>query len=77
MTGRLCSPVLLVARVRTAMRSSGGKVPGSSGTRGVLQAGEAGGDEPFSPESDGMSIAMELGGDVLVGGSVVLGSAED
>jgi len=42
-----------------------------------LQAGEAGGDETFAPECDGMSIAVELGGDVLVGGSVVLGSAED
>ena len=42
-----------------------------------MQAGEAGGDETFAPECDGMSIAVELGGDVLVGGSVVLGSAED
>jgi hypothetical protein len=42
-----------------------------------LQAGEAGGDETFSPACDGMSIAVEFGGDVLVGGSVDWGSAED
>jgi len=42
-----------------------------------LQAGEAGGYEAFSPQADGVSIAVELGGDVLVGGLVVLGSPED
>jgi hypothetical protein len=42
-----------------------------------LQSGEAGGDEAFPPQADGMSIAVELGGDVLVGGLVVLGGAED
>ena len=42
-----------------------------------MQAGKAGGNEAFSPQSDGMSIAVEFGGDVLVGGSVLLGSPED
>ena len=42
-----------------------------------MQAGQASSDEAFSPESDGVSIAVEFGGDVLVGGSVVLSDAED
>jgi hypothetical protein len=75
--GRSCSSVLLVARVMTAVSSSGGKGPGPSGAWGVLQAGEAGGYEAFSPQADGVSIAVKFGGDVLVGGLVVLGSPED
>jgi hypothetical protein len=42
-----------------------------------LQAGEAGGNEAFAPQSDGMSITVELGGDVLVGGLIVLGGPKD
>lgn len=42
-----------------------------------MQAGETSGDEAFSPETDGMSITVEVGGDVLVRGSVVLGSVKD
>jgi hypothetical protein len=42
-----------------------------------LQAGKAGGNEAFSPQSYGLSIAVEFGGDVLVGGSVLLGSPEN
>src|SRR5215469_3582638 len=75
--GRSCSSVLLVASVTTAVSSSGGKVPGPAGTRGVLQSGQAGGDEAFPPECDGMSITVELGSDVLVGGFVVLSGTEN
>jgi len=42
-----------------------------------LQASEAGGDEAFAPQSDGVSIAVQLGGDILVGRLVLLGSLED
>ncbi len=49
--GRSCSSVLLVASVTTEVRSSGGKVPGPVGTRGVLQSGQAGGDEVCSRQS--------------------------
>lgn len=59
------------------MSSSGGKAPGSSGAWGVLQTGETGGDEAFTPEANGVSITVEFGGDVLIVGLVVLGGAED
>ena len=75
--GRSCSSVLLVAKVRTVVRSSGGKLPGPSGTRGVLQSGQTRRHEAFSPQSDGVSIAVQFGGDVQVGGLVVLSSPED
>ena len=42
-----------------------------------MQSGEASGDEAFAPQSDSMSIAVEFGGDVLVGRLIVLGGAED
>ncbi len=75
--GWSCSSVLLVARLTTAVSSSGGKAPGSSGAWCVLQASQAGSDEAFSPESDGMSITVEISGDVLIGGLVLLGGPED
>jgi hypothetical protein len=42
-----------------------------------LQAIEASGDEAFAPESDGMSITVQLRCDMLVSGLVVLSGAED
>lgn len=42
-----------------------------------MQSGEAGGDEAFAPESNGVAIAVKFGGDVLIVGLVVLGGAED
>ena len=77
MAGRSCSSVLLVAKVRTVVRSSGGKLPGPSGARGVLQSGQPRSHEAFSPAADSMSITVEFGGDVLVGGLVALSSPED
>ena len=59
------------------MRSTGGKFSGPSATRGVLQSGQTRSHEAFSPQSDGMSIAVQFGGDVQIGGLVVLSSPED
>src|SRR5215831_9091790 len=65
--GRACSWVLLVAMAMTATRCEGGKAPGATGARGVLQAVEAPGDKAFAPAADGVAVAAELVGDVLVG----------
>src|SRR5579863_1199981 len=67
------SSVLLLARVRTARRSSGGKAPGSAGARGVLKALQAVGDEPLAPLADGVAITVQFDGDLVVG-RVVVGS---
>src|SRR5689334_19489761 len=71
--GRSCSSVLLVARLTTAVSSSGGKAPGSPRAGSILQASEASGDEAFTPQSDGMAITVEVGGDVLIARLIVLG----
>ena len=71
------SSVLLVARLTTCRRSSGGKAPGSAGAWGILEAGEAVGDEAFAPLADRMPVAIQLLGQLLVGGVVGGGSVED
>src|SRR5262249_31384478 len=63
--GRSCASVLLVARLTTASRSSGGKAPGPTGAGGGLQAGEAGGDEALASLADGVPGAVQLRGDLL------------
>ena len=77
MAGRSCASVLLVARLTTASRSSGGKAPGPTGAGGVLQAGEAGGDEALAPLADGVPVAVQLRGDLLVVRAVGVGSAQE
>ena len=77
LAGWLCSSVLVVARLTTTVSSSGGKAPGSTGAWGVLQAGQAGGDEAFAPQADGMAVAAQRSGDLLVAGSVGCGSEEN
>jgi hypothetical protein len=42
-----------------------------------LQARETTGGKAFAPLADGVSVAVEFGGDGLVGGSVLRGGAED
>jgi len=71
------SAVLLLARVMTERRSEGGKAPGSAGARGVLEAGEAFGDEAFAPLADGVAVAVEFGSDVLIRRGVRLGGEQD
>jgi hypothetical protein len=68
---------LLVARLTTATSSSGGKAPGSAGAWGILQAGEAGGHETLAPLADGVPVALQFCGDLLVVGLVVGGGAKD
>jgi hypothetical protein len=75
--GWSCASVLLVARLTTAVSSSGGKAPGPAGAWGVLQAVEAVGGEAFPPLADGMAVAVQFVGDLLVGRSVVAGGVED
>lgn len=71
------SSVLLRANVSTRSRSSGGKAPGSSGAGGVLQAGGPLGREAFTPQADGVAVAVQLVRDLLVGGSILVGGAQD
>src|SRR5437762_2049069 len=67
------SSVLLLASVTTARRSSGGKAPGPTGARGVLEAWQAPGDEALAPLADGVAVTVQFGRDPVVG-RVVVGS---
>jgi hypothetical protein len=58
---------VLVAIVITASCSSGGKAPGPAGAWGILKSLQASGHEAFAPLADGMAVAVEFGGDLLVG----------
>jgi hypothetical protein len=42
-----------------------------------LQADESFGREAFAPLADGVAVALQIGGDVLVVGSVVVGRTKD
>src|SRR5271167_3057294 len=75
--GWSCASVLLVAKVTTCSRSSGGKAPRATGAWGVLQASEAMRDEAFPPLADGVPVAIQLFGDLLVGRVVVGRGVED
>src|SRR5271170_898204 len=75
--GQSWSAVAWEARATTSRRSSGGKSPRPTGSRGVLQAGEAAFEEALAPQSDGMAVAVELVGDGTVGGLVGVGSAQN
>src|SRR5947209_10050840 len=77
LAGQSCAAVASVARVTASRRSSGGKAPGPAGARGVLQAGQAALGEALAPQADGVAVAVELGGDGLVGGEVVVVGAQD
>ena len=46
---------------------SGGKSPGSSGPRPVLQACETLLEEPFPPETDDLTASIQAGRDLVVG----------
>ena len=68
--GWSCASVLVVARLTTWSRSSGGKAPGAAGAGGVAEAAQAVGGEALAPLADGVAVAVEFGGDGLVGGPV-------
>src|SRR5947208_16929404 len=72
-----CSSALLLARLTTRRRSSGGNAPGPARARRVLQARQARGGEALAPQSDGVAVAAEFGGDALVGGPVGVGGPQD
>jgi hypothetical protein len=70
LSGVWWSSVLLLARVTTRSRSSGGKAPGSAGAWRVLQTGETAGDEAFPPLADRVAVAVEFVRELLVGEAV-------
>jgi hypothetical protein len=72
-----CSSVRLLARLMTFKRSAGGKAPGTAGTGCVLKTCQAVGDEAFPPSADGVAIAAEVIGYLLISGLIGVGSAQD
>src|SRR5437588_741993 len=69
--GWSCASVLLLATLTTCRRSSGGKAPGSPRAGCVLEAGKAVRDEAFAPLTDRVPVALQLLGELLVGGVVI------
>src|SRR5439155_22041845 len=68
---------LVVARTRTLWRSSGGRGGRAAAAREVVEALEALAAEAPAPLGDGVGGAAQGGGDLLVGGLVGPGAAED
>src|SRR4051812_11287643 len=75
--GRSCWAVWLLASVTAATLTCGGRSPGAAGAWGVLEAVQSAGGEAFTPQADGVSVAVEFGGGGLVGGLIGVGGAED
>src|SRR3954471_12897382 len=78
--GTPTSAGLVVARTKTRWRSSGGKSGRAAATGQVGQAGQAPPPEAAAPLGDGVGVAAQLGGDVVVAGDagIVAGvAAED
>src|SRR5579862_7003531 len=67
----------VVARMTTLWRSSGGKSGRAAAAGEVAKAAEAAAAEAPAPLGDGAGIAAQFGGDLVVGGLVGLGAAED
>src|SRR5437868_5099258 len=67
LTGRSWSAGLDVAIVTTQRRSEGGKAPGSTGARIVLQALQPLGREAFPPLANRMPVTAQFSGDLLIG----------
>src|ERR1043165_4328980 len=76
-SGLWLSEVLLLARTMTPRRSSGGKLPGPAGSGGVLESGQSVLGEALAPLADGVAVAAQLGGDLLVGRLVVSCGEQD
>jgi len=66
-----------VASTSTLCRSSGGKSGRAAAAGQVAQAAEAMAVEAPPPAGDGVGVAAEFVGDLVVGGLVGLGAAED
>src|SRR3954452_5058524 len=65
--GQSWAAVLSEARLTAATRSCGGKSPRPTGPRGILQAGQAVCGKALAPEAGRVAVAVQRGGDVLVG----------
>src|ERR1700723_1697778 len=61
----------------TAIRSAGGKAPGATGARSVLQARKAFGDKAFAPAAHRVAVAAKFASDILVGRVVRLSRGQD
>src|SRR3954451_18568312 len=66
--GTPTSAGLVVARTKTRWRSSGGKSGRAAAAGQVGQAGQAPPPEAAAPLGDGVGVAAQLGGDVVVAG---------
>jgi hypothetical protein len=71
------SVIELLAKEMTSSRREGGKAPGPPGPRSILKAGQPVLEITFPPESGGVAIAGELGGDFEIGGLVLGGDPEN
>src|SRR5688572_9458748 len=59
------------------MRSAGGKAPGPTGARGVLQTFESLCREALTPLADRMPVTAEFDGDLLIGRIVRASGSQD
>jgi len=66
----------LLAMATTSLRASGGKAPGPTGPRSVLQAGEPVFQIAAAPMRDGVATAAEFRGDLAVVGVLWLGGPQ-
>src|SRR5947209_4015380 len=76
-TGVSASAGLVVARTRTWCRSSGGKSGRAAAAGQVVQAVQAPPSEAAAPTRDGLGMATESGGNVVVARLGVLGTLQD
>jgi hypothetical protein len=76
-TGVPASAGLVVARTRTLWRSSGGKSGRAAAAGQVVQASQTLSQETLPPARYRGRMAAQRGGDLVVGGSVGLGTAEN
>src|SRR5262249_26511349 len=68
---------VLLAREITSSRSEGGKAPRSAGPRSILKPLQTVSQIAVSPGRDGVAIAVELSGDLEVGGLIFVGGSKD
>src|SRR5262245_39234632 len=71
LAGQSCSAVRAEARATTSPRAAGGKSPRPAGPWGILQAGEAVGQEAGAPQGHGVAATGAIGRGVEVGGVIL------
>src|SRR6185437_5783226 len=72
-----CSVVVPLAKEITSSRCEGGKAPRPTRPRSILKPGQPPLEIAVSPDPGGVAIAGELGGDLEVGGLVVVSDPQD